>query len=116
MACGAEARAAMVTGADLWLAEAGVPDRPRDANISRSDLSQSLRSDARRAEKGADGALAHQTSDAPPQKATTPRVDGDTSSIWSPSASGPPRPRIVPCRAIGKVTFLPERTTRTSPH
>src|SRR3979490_857337 len=68
MACGAEARAAMVTGADLWLAEAGVPDRPRDANISRSDLSQSLRSDARRAEKGADGALAHQTSDAPPQK------------------------------------------------
>src|SRR5580704_19763339 len=68
MASGAEARAAMVTGADLWLAEAGVPDRPRDANISRSDLSQSLRSDARRAEKGADGALAHQTSDAPPQK------------------------------------------------
>src|SRR5260370_13255319 len=68
MACGAEARAAMVTGADLWLAEAGVPDRPRDANISRSDLSQSLRSDARRAEKAADGALAHQTSDAPPQK------------------------------------------------
>src|SRR3982074_3479678 len=68
MACGAEARAAMVTGADLWLAEAGVPDRPRDANISRSDLSQSLRSAARRAEKGADGALAHQTSDAPPQK------------------------------------------------
>ena len=39
-----------------------------------------------------------------PPKATTPRVDGDTSSIWSPSASGPPRPRIVPCRAIGKET------------
>jgi len=68
MACGAEARAAMVIGADLWLAEAGVPDRPGHVDISRSDLSQSLRSDTRRAEKGADGALAHQTSDAPPQK------------------------------------------------
>ena len=37
------------------------------------------------------------------------------SSIWSPSASGPPRLRIAPCRGIGKETFLPERTTRTSP-
>src|SRR5260370_32779927 len=68
MARGAKARAAMVTGADLWLAEAGVPDRPRHADIPRSDLSQSVCSDARRAEKGADGALAHQTSDAPAQK------------------------------------------------
>ena len=32
-----------------------------------------------------------------------------------PSASGPPRLRIAPCRGIGKETFLPERTTRTSP-
>lgn len=39
MACGAEARAAMVTGADLWLAEAGVPGRPGHAVIPRSDLS-----------------------------------------------------------------------------
>src|SRR6202161_4793246 len=37
------------------------------------------------------------------------------SSIWSPSASGPPRLRIAPCRGIGKETFLPGRTTRTSP-
>ena len=54
MACGAEAHAAMVTGADLWLAEAGVPDRPEHANISRSDLSQSLHPDPRRAEEGAE--------------------------------------------------------------
>ena len=33
----------------------------------------------------------------------------------APSASGPPRLRIAPCRGIGKETFLPERTTRTSP-
>src|SRR5215471_20198750 len=68
MARGAKARAAMVTGADLRLAEAGVLDRSRYANISRSDLSQSLRSDARRAEEGANGALAHQTPDASSQK------------------------------------------------
>src|SRR4029077_19920205 len=43
------------------------------------------------------------------------RVDRDISSIWSPFASGPPRLRIEPCRGIGKETFLPERTTRTSP-
>ena len=48
-------------------------------------------------------------------RATTRRVDRGISSIWSPSASGPPRLRIAPCRGIGKETFLPERTTRTSP-
>ena len=51
MARGAEACAAMVARADLWLAEAAVPDRPRHADIPRSDLSQSLCSDARRAEE-----------------------------------------------------------------
>src|SRR6516225_3808689 len=48
-------------------------------------------------------------------KSTTRRVDRGISSIWSPSASGPPRLRIAPCRGIGKETFLLERTTRTSP-
>jgi IS30 family transposase len=38
MVRGAEARAAMVAGADLRLAEAGVPYPPRHADISRSDL------------------------------------------------------------------------------
>src|SRR6476659_7916511 len=42
MARGAEARAAMVAAADLRLAEAGVPNPPRHADISRSDLSQPL--------------------------------------------------------------------------
>ena len=42
MARGAEACAAMVARADLRLAEAAVPDRPRHADIPRSDLSQSL--------------------------------------------------------------------------
>jgi hypothetical protein len=36
MACGTEARAAMVTGADLRLAKAGVRDRPGHADIQRS--------------------------------------------------------------------------------
>src|SRR5271155_5072582 len=67
MARGPEARAAMVAGADLRLAEAAVPDRPRHADISRSDLSQSLCSDPRRAEEGADGTVAHQAADAPRQ-------------------------------------------------
>src|ERR1700720_2098004 len=51
MARGAEARAAMVAAADLRLAEAGVPNPPRHADISRSDLSHPLHPDPRRAEK-----------------------------------------------------------------
>src|SRR5258705_3778758 len=64
MARGAEACAAMVARADLRLAEAAVPDRPRHADISRSDLSQSLCSDARRAEEGSDGTVAYKAADA----------------------------------------------------
>src|SRR2546423_8837100 len=68
MARGAEACAAMVARADLRLAEAAVPDRPRHADISRSDLSQSLCSDARRAEEGADGTVAYKAADASRQR------------------------------------------------
>src|ERR1700757_2377470 len=63
MARGAEARAAMVAGTGLRLAEAGVPNRPRHADISRSDLSQYLHPDPRRAEEGADGAFAYCAAD-----------------------------------------------------
>ena len=114
MARGAEARAAMVAGADLGLAKAGVPNPPRHADISRSDLSQPfiqtrgvLKKEltARCVLRG--GCVA--------QRTTTRRVDRGISSIWSPSASAPPRLRIAPCRGIGKETFSPERTTRTSP-
>src|SRR4029077_11299855 len=68
MARGAEACAAMVARADLRLAEAAVPDRPRHVDISRSDLSQSLCSDARRAEAGADRTVAYQAADASRQR------------------------------------------------
>src|SRR5947208_15157408 len=68
MARGAEACAAMVARADLRLAEAAVPDRPRHVDISRSDLSQSLCSDARRAEEGADGTVAYKAADASSQR------------------------------------------------
>src|SRR5262249_11071817 len=68
MARGAEACAAMVARADLRLAEAAVPDRPRHADISRSDLSQALCSDARRAEEGADGTVAYKAADASRQR------------------------------------------------
>src|SRR6202011_984056 len=68
MVRGAEARAAMVAGADLRLAEAGVPNPPRHADISRSDLSQPLHPDPRRAEKGTDGAVAYCAADASPQE------------------------------------------------
>src|SRR4029077_10137910 len=114
MARGAEARAAMVAAADLRLAEAGVPNPPRHADISRSDLSQPLHPDPRRAEKGAVGAVAYCAADASPQEPQRGE-DRAISSIWSLSASGPPRLRIALCRGIGKETFLPERTTRTSP-
>src|ERR1700722_1146765 len=43
-------------------------------------------------------------------------MDRDRYSICSPSASDLLRLRIAPCQAIGKETFLPERTIRTSPH
>jgi len=81
--------------ADLRLAEAAVPDRPRHADISRSDLSQSLCSDARRAEEGSDGTVAYKAADCVTPKAARPRMDKGTYSIWSLSASDPPRPRIA---------------------
>src|ERR1700675_3233244 len=68
MARGAEARAAMVAAADLRLAEAGVPNPPRHADISRSDLSQPLHPDPWRVEEGADGAVAYCAADASPQE------------------------------------------------
>ena len=41
-------------------------------------------------------------------------MDRGTYSIWSLSASDPPRPRIAQFLAIGKEIFLPEQATRTS--
>src|SRR6516164_5587954 len=58
MARRAQARTAVVAGADLRLAEAAPPCRPRHADIARNDLSKSLYSDPRRAEETADGASA----------------------------------------------------------
>jgi len=63
MARGTEARAAMIAGADLRLAEAEVSNPPRHADMSRSDLSQPLHSDPRRAEEGADNAVAYRAAD-----------------------------------------------------
>src|SRR6202020_2004194 len=68
MARGAEARAAMVAGTDLRLAEAEVLNRPRHADISRSDISQPLHPDPRRAEERADGAAAYRAADASSQE------------------------------------------------
>src|SRR3984885_14039292 len=65
---GAEARAAMVAGTDLRLAEAEVLNRPRHADISRSDISQPLHPDPRRAEERADGAAAYRAADASSQE------------------------------------------------
>src|SRR5215470_9937443 len=71
MARRAEARAAVVAEADLRLAEAAIPCRSGHAGIARDDLSQSLYSDTRCAEKGADGTPAHGAADAPSQGGTT---------------------------------------------
>src|SRR6516225_3014029 len=113
MARGAEARAAMVAGTDLRLAEAGVLNPPRHADISRSDLSQPLHPDPRRAEERADGAAAYCAADASPQEPQREEWTGAYPRYGL--TSGPPRLRIAPCRGIGKETFLPERTARTSP-
>ena len=51
-----------------WSPAAGVPNPPRHADISRSDLSQPLHPDPRRAEKGAVGAVAYYAADASPQE------------------------------------------------
>src|SRR6516165_4943900 len=79
MARRAEARAAVVAGADLRLAEAATACRPRHADIARNDLSKSFYSDPRRAEETADGASAVKPRAAPH------RADWDRSSILSPS-------------------------------
>src|SRR6516164_4543898 len=63
----AEAGTAVVAGADLRLAEAATPYRPRHADIARNDLSKSLYSDPRRAEETADGASADGAADAASQ-------------------------------------------------
>jgi hypothetical protein len=52
-----ETGAAMVAGADRRLAEAAVPNRPGHAALTRNDLSQPVRLDARRLEERADGAF-----------------------------------------------------------
>src|SRR6185312_12060705 len=113
MARGAEARAAMVAAADLRLAEAGVPNPPRHADISRSDLSQPLHPDPRRAEKGAVGAVAYCAADASPQEPQREEWTGayPRYGLYPRAAR---RDWIALCRGIGKETFLPERTTRTS--
>ena len=55
MARCAQAGTAVVAGADLRVAEAATPYRPRHADIARNDLSKSFYSDPRRAEETADG-------------------------------------------------------------
>ena len=88
------------------LAEAAVPDRPRHADISRSDLSQSLCSDARRAEEGADGTVAYKAADASRQRRQGEERTGAQYSIRSLSVTDPPRPRIAQFLAIGKDDLL----------
>ena len=92
----AEARAAMVAAADLPLAEAGVPNPPRHADISRSDLSQPLHPDPRRAEEGADRAVAYCAADASPQE---PQREECTGHILD-MASIRERPAEIEDRAV----------------
>src|SRR4029453_14575363 len=97
MARGAEARDAMVAGADLRLAEAGVPDQPGYADISRSDLSQPLRSDPRRAEERADGTFAYCTADAPRQRRQRQEWTGTNHRYgFDPRAASEAEDRAVP--------------------
>ena len=116
MAGRAEARTAVVAGADRRLAEAATPCRPRHADIARNDLSKSLYSDPRRAEEAADGASADGAADASSQGRQYKERTGTDRRYWSPSArNGRPRwLRTAPCQVTGKEIFSPGRTTRTS--
>ena len=98
-----------------WLEEAAVPDRPRHADILRSDpspvsfvqtrgvlkkeLTAQLRT--RRQIRHAKGGKAPIRTGAHTRYGLLPRAD-------------PPRPRIAQFLAIGKEIFLPEQATRTS--
>ena len=114
MARRAEARTPMVAGADLWLAEAAIPCRPRRAGISRSDLSESLYSDTRRAEEAADGAPAYSAADAPSQRRHhEERTGTDRRYGLDPRAAGRGR-GARRARLLGRRPFSPDRTTRTS--
>src|SRR5215470_13483156 len=112
MARRAEARAPVVAGADLWLAEAAIPCRPRHASISRNDLSESLYPDTRRAEEGADGAPAYNAADAPSQRRHhQERTGTDRRCGFHPRAAG--RGRRSLCGANNThIATLVERHTR----
>ena len=85
----------------------------QDMQISHEAIYRSPSSRPRRAEKGAVGAVAYCAADASPKSHNAKSGQGHILDMVS-SASGPPRLRIALCRGIGKETFLPERTTRTS--
>src|SRR5262245_21861221 len=114
MAGRAEARTPVVPGAGLWLAEAAIPCRPRHADISRDYLSQSLYSDARRAEEAANGAPAYSAANASSQGRHYEERIGTDCRYRSPFVNGHPMPMTAPCQVTGKATFSAERTTRTS--
>jgi hypothetical protein len=112
MARRAEARAPMVAGADLWLAEAAIPCGPRRAGISRNDLSESLYSDTRRAEQGADGAPADSAADAPGQSKPLPI---DYEQRCSDRLNPPSKSDIAPVKCDVRFTQRTLRSaTRTS--
>ena len=101
MARGAEACAAMVARADLRLAEAAVPDRPRHADISRSDY-RSLFVQTRgvlKKELTAQLRTRRQMRHAKGGKAKNGQ--GHILDMVYPRAD-PPRPRIAQFLAIGK--------------
>src|SRR5215831_1568143 len=113
MARRAEARAPVVAGADLWLAEAAIPCRPGHASISRNDLSESLYPDTRRAEEGADGALAYNAADAPSQRRHhQERTGTDRRCGFHPRAAGRGR-RSRRARPLGR---RPSLRSKQHPH
>ena len=112
MARRAEARAPVVAGADLRLAEAAIRCRPRRADIARNDLSKSLYSDPRRAEEAADGAPAYSAADAPSQGRHHEERTGTDRRYRVSIREAAGRGRgSAPCQVTGKEIFSPGRTT-----
>ena len=108
-----EAGARLVAGADLGLAEARIPCRPRLAGVARNYLSQFVCAGPWRAEEGADGSSSGRAAHAPAKGGTTQVSGPASSSMQSQSASARPRSRTAPFPAIGRATCSREPTTRT---
>ena len=101
---GGQARAALVTPADLGLAGGSVPRRAGDAGVPRDDLPVVVRAGPWGAAQRTHPLPATGPRHPSARWATRSSTARAVSAAWSTSANAPPRPTIGPFRATGKAT------------